>query len=189
MNERLEANAVIRDATPEDAPRILEIYAPYVAETAVSFEYEVPTLAEFEARMRATMERYPYLVAERNGAVLGYAYAGAFKGRAAYDWSCELSIYLDRNAHRQGMGRMLYGALEERLKAMGIRNLYACIACPADETDPYLTWDSPKFHGRMGYRTVGTFHRCASKFGRWYDMVWMEKCIGGHEENPQPVKF
>ena len=180
---------VIRAAALSDAPRILEIYAPYVAETAVSFEYDVPTLAEFEERMRATMAHYPYLVAERDGVVVGYVYAGAFKGRVAYSWSCEMSIYLDRNTHRQGLGRKLYDAMEQKLRAMGIRNMYACIACPAGESDPYLTWDSPKFHSHMGYQTVGTFHKCANKFGRWYDMIWMEKLIGGHEERPEAVRF
>ena len=180
---------VVRDAELSDALRILEIYSHYVAETAVSFEYTVPTPVEFEERMRGTMARYPYLVAERDGVVAGYVYAGAFKSRAAYSWSCEMSIYLDRNAHRQGLGRKLYDAMEQKLRAMGIRNLYACIACPAGDSDPYLTWDSPKFHSRMGYQTVGTFHKCASKFGRWYDMIWMEKYIGGHEDRPEKVVF
>ena len=88
----------IRNANLEDAPRILEIYTYYVENTVITFEYEVPSLEEFENRMRNTMKKYPYLVIERNGKIEGYSYAGSFVGRAAYDWACELTIYLDHNA-------------------------------------------------------------------------------------------
>ena len=177
---------IIRDARIADAGELLDIYAWYVRHTAVSFEYEAPTLEAFRGRMAATTARYPWLVAEEDGHLLGYACAGPFKDRAAYDWSCETTIYLDRNARGRGIGRALYEALEAALGSMGVRNLYACIAL-ADPEDEYLTLDSPRFHERMGYATVGRFHRCASKFGRWYDMVWMEKTIGGHGDNPGTV--
>ncbi len=177
----------IRDARPSDAEALLEIYAWYVKNTAVSFEYAVPTPDEFRGRMARTVAKYPWLVAEADGRLLGYACAGPFKGRAAYDWSCETTIYLDRDCRGRGLGRALYEALEAALSSMGVRNLYACIAF-ADPEDETLTLDSPRFHERMGYATVGRFHKCASKFGRWYDMVWMEKCIGGHESRPGPVR-
>lgn len=125
--------AIIRDARLEDAERLLEIYAYYVAHTAVSFEYDVPALSAFRARMAHTINRYPYLVAEQDGIIQGYTYAGAFVGRAAYDWSCELTIYLDRTAVKHGLGRALYEALENRLSRMGILNLYACIGYPDTE--------------------------------------------------------
>lgn len=176
----------IRDARLSDAGELLDIYAWYVRHTAVSFEYEAPTLEAFCERMAATTAKYPWLVAEENGRLLGYACAGAFKDRAAYDWSCETTIYLERNARGRGVGRALYEALEAALGSMGMRNLYACIAL-ADPEDEYLNLDSPRFHARMGYATVGRFHRCASKFGRWYDMVWMEKHIAGHEDSPETV--
>lgn len=169
----------IRDATEADAPRLLEIYRPYVEETAISFEYETPGLEEFRERIRKTRERYPYLVVERDGRIEGYSYAGVFKSRAAYDWSCEVTIYLDRNSQKRGMGRMLYEALEERLREQGIQNLYACIAWP-EKPDEYVTTNSADFHAHMGYTRVGTFHQCGRKFGRWYDMIWMEKLIGEH---------
>ena len=177
---------IIRDARLSDAVELLDIYAWYVRHTAVSFEYEAPTLEAFRERMAATIARYPWLVAEEDGRLLGYACAGPFKDRAAYDWSCETTIYLDRNARGRGIGRALYEALEAALGSMGVRNLYACIAL-ADPEDEYLTLDSPRFHEHMGYVTVGRFHRCASKFGRWYDMVWMEKIIGEHEDCPGTV--
>ena len=170
---------VIRDARACDAGRMLEIYAYYVDNTAISFEYTAPSLREFSARIAKTTERYPWLAAEQNGRVTGYAYAGPFKGRAAYDWSCELSVYVDRDAAGQGIGRRLYEELERRLAAMGIRNLYACIAMPRG-TDPYLDTNSADFHAHMGFSLAGTFCSCACKFGRWYDMIWMEKCIGEH---------
>ena len=134
------------------------------------------------------MQRYPYLVAERDGQIMGYAYAGPLKDRAAYDWACETTIYLDRTARRQGAGSKLYKALEEKLAAMGIANLYACIAYPTFE-DEYLTLDSVRFHERLGFSQIGRFHACGQKFGRWYDMVWMEKTIGEHAPNQAPVRF
>ena len=179
---------VIRDAGPEDAETLQKIYDWYVRNTAVTFEYETPTAAQFRERMERTMERYPYLIAETDGRADGYCYAGPFVGRAAYDWSCELSIYLRPDVRRNGIGRMLYGEMEKRLRAMGIRNLYACIGVPRGE-DAYLTRDSERFHKRMGFTTVGTFRACGAKFGRWYDMIWMEKMVGSHSPEPEPVRW
>ena len=170
----------IREAAVDDAARLLEIYAFYVEKTAITFEYDVPSLEEFRGRIAHIKERYPYLVIERDGVIEGYAYAGVFKDRAAYDRSCEMTIYLDREAVGEGLGRKLYEALEEALKAQGMLNLYACIGYP-DEPDEYLDYNSAQFHEHLGYRTVGTFHQCGYKFGRWYSMIWMEKMIGEHK--------
>ena len=170
---------IIRSATTEDAARLLEIYAYYVENTAISFECEVPSLEEFKNRIAATLEKYPYLVLEEDGMIRGYAYAGIFKGRAAYDHCCEVTIYVDCNSKGRGYGRALYGALEEALRKRGIINLYACIADPVSE-DEYLTKNSEQFHQHMGYAKVGEFHKCGYKFGRWYNMIWMEKMIGEH---------
>jgi len=167
----------IRRAETGDAGRLLEIYGYYVQNTAISFEYETPSLDEFKARIENTLKRYPYLLIEKNGKIMGYAYAGAFKARAAYDHSCEVTIYLDRKAKKCGLGRLLYEALEKELKDMGILNLYACIACPIGQ-DEYLDMNSAKFHAHLGYKKAGEFHRCGRKFGHWYDMIWMEKIIG-----------
>ena len=178
----------VRNASLEDAPRILEIYSYYVEHTAITFEYVVPSLEEFQIRMKNTMKKYPYLVIEQNSQVQGYAYAGSFVGRAAYDWSCELSIYLDHNARKCGLGRRIYDALADRLKEMGILNLYACIGYPLKE-DEYLNKNSQQFHSHLGFQTVGQFHNCGYKFGRWYDMIWMEKIIGEHKADQAPVQF
>lgn len=177
---------VIRPASPEDAEALLEIYAPYVRETAISFEYDVPSPEKFRERIRKTLERFPYLLAEAEGELLGYAYTGPFKNRAAYDWAVETTIYLRRDLRRQGLGRRLYGALEDISRAQGVRNLEACVACPEAE-DPYLTWNSVNFHAHMGFRLVGTFYKCGYKFGNWYNMVWMEKLLGEHPARPDPV--
>lgn len=170
----------IRDATIQDAERLLAIYAYYVEHTAISWEWEVPSIEEFRGRIQRTLQRYPYLVAQKDGVVVGYTYAGPFVGRRAYDWSCELTIYLDPEARGEGLGRALYEALEDRLKRMGIQNMYACIGYP-DEDDEYVTKNSAQFHEHMGFTLAGTFHKCGYKFGRWYNMVWMEKLIGAHE--------
>ena len=169
----------IRTATPDDAKELVAIYDYYVKETAITFEYETPSVEEFRGRIEKVLRKYPYIVIERGKEILGYAYASTFKDRDAYQWSVELSIYLQKDARRAGLGRMLYDELERRLKAQGILNLYACIGYP-DEEDEHLTLDSVKFHEKLGYSMIGKFNKCGYKFGTWYSMVWMEKLIGEH---------
>ena len=174
----------IRIATPEDAAEILKIYAPYVEDTAISFEYEVPSVDEFRDRIERTLERYPYIVAEQDDRIIGYAYVSTFHERKAYDWAVETSIYVDKNCKRNGCGMQLYQALEKILKKQHISNLYACIAYTKQE-DEHLTNDSMHFHEHLGYELVGTFKQCGYKFNKWYDMIWMEKMIGEHPEMPE----
>ena len=177
----------IRVARESDAAAQRDIYAPYVERTAVSFEYEVPDVATFAGRIRRVQERYPYLVAESDRELLGYAYAGSFHTREAYSWAAEASIYLRMDCRRMGIGSALYRALESALKAMGVRRLYASIAVP-DEPDEHLTLDSVRFHTAMGFRTVGEFHHCGWKFNRWYSTVWMEKVLASDTSAPSPLK-
>ncbi|MDO5423053.1 MAG: GNAT family N-acetyltransferase [Eubacteriales bacterium] len=185
----MEKQVKIRVATPADAEKILAVYAPYVEKTAITFEYEVPEVEEFRGRIRKTLERYPYLVAEMDGEILGYAYTGAFVGRAAYDWAVEVSIYLREDRRKMGLGKRLYRAVEEISRAQNVLNLNACIGYPEVE-DEYLTRNSVEFHGHLGYRMVGEFYKCGYKFGRWYNMVWMEKLLGKHPEVPEAfVRF
>lgn len=179
-------SCIIRPATVRDAPALLEIYAPYVEQTAITFEYTVPSLEDFTDRIRKTLAVYPYLVAQQDGRILGYAYASRFQQRAAYDWAVELSVYIRQDARRLGLGRQLYQALEDVLRAQNVLNVNACIAVPA-QPDPYLTDGSVLFHQHMGYAMVGRFHQCGYKFDRWYDMVWMEKALGPHE-TPKPIR-
>lgn len=177
----------IREAKISDAADILNIYSYYTKHTAISFEHEVPTLEEFHARMKKTMKKYPYFVALRNENIVGYAYAGPFVGRAAYDWSAELTIYLALEEQKKGTGKKLYQALEKALFEMGILNLYACIGVPETD-DEYLTMNSADFHEHLGFTKVGEFYKCGYKFHRWYHMIWMEKIIGKHEQYQPPVR-
>ena len=130
----------------------------------------------------------PYLAAERDGEILGYAYTSPFVGRIAYQYSAETTIYLREDQKRNGLGRRLYQALEEISRLQNLTNLYACIGYPETE-DEYLTKNSAQFHAHMGYRMVGEFRQCGYKFGRWYHMVWMEKQIAEHGEKPEPVRW
>lgn len=175
-----------RNATLEDAERILEIYKYYIEKTVITFEWELPTLEEFKGRMKHIMEKYPYIVAIQNKKIIGYAYVGSFVGRKAYDWAVETTIYLDANERHHGVGKKLYSVIEDILKRMNILNLNACIGYPTED-DEYLTKNSALFHEHLGYKMVGEFHNCGYKFGRWYNMVWMEKMIGEHSENPKEV--
>ena len=177
---------IIRIATIEDAKALLEIYAPYVKNTAITFEYEVPSEDEFKKRIENTLNKYPYLVAENQGEIVGYAYASAFHSRASYQWDVETSIYIKQDQRNSGVGKALYLELERLLKLQNILNLNACIAYPETE-DEYLTKNSVEFHEHLGYQMVGEFHKCGYKFDRWYNMVWMEKHIGEHLEKPLSV--
>lgn len=176
----------IREASVQDAPEFLRIYSYYVENTAITFEYAAPSLREFQGRIAETLKEYPWLAAEQGGRVCGYAYAGPFNRREAYRHDAEVSIYLEKEMRRRGMGRQLYGRLEEILKRQNILNLYACIGVPMEEGDPYLDLSSVRFHEKEGYAKAGEFPRCGYKFSRWYGMVWMEKRIGIQE---RPADF
>lgn len=180
-------NMVIRTATQEDAAQLLEIYAPYVTDTAITFEYDVPDEREFAGRIAKTLEKYPYLVAFVDGRAEGYAYASAFHSRAAYGWCVETSIYVRMDARGSGVGGALYRKLEEALIRQGMLNLNACIAWTEQE-DKHLTNASVSFHEHFGYRMVGRFNQCGYKFGKWYDMVWMEKLVGAHEASVENTR-
>lgn len=168
----------LRPAVPEDAAKLVEIYKPYILQTAVTYEYEVPSEEAFAGRIARTLDRgYPYLIAEQNGRIIGYAYAGSYGVRAAFQHTTELSVYLDMEKKGQGAGRMLYEAIEEALRKKDFHCLVAVIAAPDEEPDPYLTRDSLKFHKAMGYKKAGELHQCGYKFGPWYNIVHMEKLI------------
>ena len=142
---------MIRVAKREDAEELVKIYSYYVENTAITFEYDVPSVEEFSDRISNTLKKYPYLVLEEEGKILGYTYAGEFKSRAAYDRAVETTIYMDKNLKHKGMGKKLYKALEQALELQKITNLYACIAYPKEE-DEYLTKNSVEYHQHLGYR-------------------------------------
>lgn len=174
---------IIKTVNESDADELLKIYAPYVQNTAITFEYNVPGIAEFKSRIMNTLKKYPYLKAVRDGEIIGYAYLGEFKERDAYIHSAETSIYVKQKVRRSGAGRAMYEAIEKTAKMQNILNLNACIGVPRIE-DERLTLDSVKFHEKMGYTLVGKFNFSGYKFGTWYDMIWMEKMLGEHTNSP-----
>ena len=174
----------IRIANINDAEQIREIYKPYVLNTAISFEYEVPSKEEFQNRISNTLREYPYLVAVEDDIVVGYAYAGPFHFREAYKHSVELSIYLNPDMRGKGIGRSLLLELEKILIKQNVYTVHACIAVPNSE-DEYLTDDSEKFHKKMGFELAGKHYQCGYKFGKWYSIIWMDKLIREKISSPE----
>jgi phosphinothricin acetyltransferase len=164
---------MVREATAADAAACAAIYAPYVTDTAVSFETEPPGPDEMAARIAAAHE---WLVLEDGGRVVGYAYAGRFAPRAAYRWACEVSVYLERGRHRTGGGRALYAALLPRLAARGFRVAVAGMTLPNDA--------SVGLHRAMGFEPVGTYRRIGYKHGAWHDVAWTQRVLADGDEPP-----
>ena len=174
----------LRIVTKEDAASILRIYAPYVKNTAVTFEYDVPEEEEMRCRIENTLEEYPYLVAEEDGIIVGYAYAGRVYGREADKHCAEVSIYVDTNCRGNGIGSRLYQELERWLIKQNVFVVYACIAETERTEDEFLSDASIRFHEKTGYVTVGRHSLCGYKFDRWYSVIWMEKVIAERAETP-----
>ncbi|WP_432535091.1 GNAT family N-acetyltransferase [Kineococcus arenarius] len=168
----------VRDATAADAAACAALYAPYVRETTISFEYDPPDEAELARRIARAQERHAWVVAEEATAdgphVVAYAYAGPFSGRAAYRWSCEVSVYAELGRRRSGVGRLLYGELFARLERRGYRSLFAGVA----EPNPA----SAGLHAAMGFERVGTYRRVGFKHGAWRDVTWWQRTLG--EDGP-----
>ncbi len=170
---------ILRLASITDAPALLEIYRPYVENTTVSFETEVPSLPEFEGRIREYSKMFPYLVAEEDGVILGYAYAHAFHERAAYGWTVETTIYIREDARTTGIGRRLYGTLLPLLKEQGVKNACAVVTIPNDP--------SMAFHQAMGFETGNLLPGFGYKNGTWCGVAYLYRSLGPHEDEPKPV--
>lgn len=181
-------NIKIEKVTVEDADEILAIYAPYVTDTAITYECEVPSLSEFKNRIQNISSLFPYIKAISDGRIVGYAYATKFRERKAYERNVEVTVYVHRDFKRAGIGSLLYSELERILRDMGILNMNAWIASTTRD-DEHLSGDSIAFHTKIGFSKVGTFRNSGYKFGKWYDMTCMEKLIGNHSENPAEVHF
>lgn len=158
---------LLREATVEDAAALLEIYRPFVTDTAVSFEAEVPSVAEFGERIRTALDRWAFVVAERAGQPLGYAYGTTHRARHAYRFSVETSVYLDPAQQGRGLGKRLYGRLLEDLVARGYANAYAGIVLPNER--------SVALHRAVGFVPIGVFPRVGWKFGTWHDVSWWHR--------------
>ena len=165
----------VRDASTADAAACAAIYAPYVTGTAISFETEPPSEQEMARRIEAAVATHAWLVAEHDGAVVGYAYAGPFKARAAYRWSCEVSAYVDRGERGRGTGRSLYVALLARLAGRGYRTATAGMTLPNAA--------SAGFHAALGFESAGTYRRIGFKHGAWHDVAWVQRSIGARTDD------
>ena len=168
----------VRDAVAADAAACAAIYAPYVTDTAITFEAEPPTAAQMAIRIAAAQRLHAWLVLEEAGVVSGYAYSGPFKERAAYRWSCEVSVYLDRRRRGYGRGRMLYEALLARLTERGYRMAAAGMTQPNEA--------SGRLHAAMGFEPVGTYRRIGFKHGVWHDVAWVQRTLGDPDRPPAP---
>ena len=170
-NSQTDQKLNIRLATPADAQAILDIYAPYVRNTTLTFDSTVPTIEAFTDKVRKILDMYPFLVSTCDDKVVGFAYAVESRTRDAYKWNVELSIYLDENYHRRGIATALYTALFQILRTQGFVNMYAVIALPNEA--------SVALHRRFGFNQVGVFESTGFKFGRWLDIIWMHHRIDG----------
>lgn len=169
------SGATVRDASENDAPACAAIYAPYVRETAISFESEPPTEAQMAERIAAATRTHAWVLLDDGARVVGYAYGGPHQARAAYRFSCEVSVYVERGRQRQGAGRALYEALLERLAARGYRMAVAGMTLPNEA--------SAGLHRAMGFEPVGVYRRIGWKLGAWHDVAWVQRPIG-IERNP-----
>jgi len=160
-----------------DAAAIADIYRPYVETTVISFEEVAPEAAEMAARMVAA-PRLPWLVADRDGRVVGYAYAGQHKSRAAYRWTADVSVYLDASEHRRGTGRALYGRLFTLLRELGYLRAYAGITLPNPA--------SVGLHEAMGFTPVGVYRRVGFKRGAWHDVGWWQLSLADSDDGAEP---
>lgn len=167
----------IREARPEDAAAIRAIYAPIVSGTAISFEEVPPTVEEMCERIVTTLQTYPYLVAERDGRLVGYAYASQHRARAAYRWAVDVTVYIADGERRSGVGRSLYAELLPLLARQGFKAAYAGIALP--------NAGSVGLHERLGFRHIGTFPQVGFKLGQWHDVGYWRLELGAPISSPR----
>jgi phosphinothricin acetyltransferase len=174
------ADPHVRAATAQDAGACAAIYAPYVNDTAITFEVVPPSAAEMEQRIAAAQARHAWLVLEQGGRAVGFAYGRVFNPRAAYRWACEVSVYLEPGRRRTGAGRALYGALLARLRERGYRTAIAGMTLPNEASEG--------LHRAMGFEQVGIYRRIGFKHGRWHDVEWVQLMLADGEGDPaEPV--
>lgn len=168
----------IRFADPTDAADLVAIYGFYVTESVISFEYDVPTVAEFASRIRTIQQQFPYLIAELDGRLVGYAYASQHNDRTAYQWSANTSVYIHPDSHRRGTARQLYTRLFELLCQQGYYNVFAGITLPNPKSEA--------FHQAMGFERIGTYQNSGYKLGAWHSVAWFQRLLQPYPANPVP---
>ncbi len=169
----------IRFAVPEDSSALLRIYAQYI-DTPITFERTLPTEAEFAERIASITTIYPYLVWEKGGIIIGYAYAHRQMEREAYQWNAELSIYLDKTVHSNGAGTTLYQVLIELLALQGVKTVYGGVTVPNEKSE--------RLHLGFGFQRLGTYHNTGYKNGQWHHVSWFEKAIAPYQSDPAPIR-
>ena len=160
----------LRHVQMQDAEQMLGIYAPYILDNVVSFEIKLPSIEEFQERIKIYTSKYPWLVAEENGRIIGYAYASTYREREAYKYCVETSVYVANDAQRKGVAKKLYDQLFEELKKLELHQAFAVITLPNDK--------SVAFHAACGFISFATFPEVGFKFNQWHDVHWMRKVIG-----------
>lgn len=170
---------LIRLAEEQDAGHILAIYKPFIENTAVSFEKEVPSVDEFWQRINTILEEWPWLVCEIDGVITGYAYASNHRERASYQWTKEVSVYVHPDHQGKGVAKALYRSLLACLELQGVRNVLAGATVP----NP----GSEGFHHSLGFTDVGTYHNIGFKFGKWHHVQWWEKQLSAAK--PREIKL
>jgi len=173
-------NFIIRLATVNDAEGLLAVYKPYVETTASTFEYDVPSVDEFRKRINAIIPEYPWLVCEREGVIVGYAYAHKHRERVAYQWSPESTIYLSKEMHGTGIARIMYEAVFEILKLQGFINVFASVLS--------TNINSNRFHKAMGFEEIGLFKNIGYKYEAWHSNYWYQLSLSEHTLNPPAPK-
>jgi phosphinothricin acetyltransferase len=173
---------MIRLAKPTDAKGVLDIYAPYIANTSFTFESDVPSHESFAARIESYLEHWPWLVCEIDGMIAGYAYASKYRERSGYQWCVECSVYIHDNFHRRGIGKALYTALFEILRRQGYRNVYAVINLPNER--------SVQLHESLGFTWFANYEKVGFKLGKWKTVGWWRLILNEFDDEPSPpVKF
>ncbi len=169
---------LLRSARMEDGAALCAIYRPYVMETAITFICKEPTAESFSEKIQSLLPQYPFIVCEIEGKAAGYAYASALRPHDAYQWDAELSVYVDRDMHGQGIGRRLYAALLALLKIQGYQTVYGVLSLPNEK--------SLKLHAAFGFETLGVFPKSGYKLDKWHDIIWLQKALGEYPDHPVP---
>ena len=171
-------DAAVRFATPEDGAALLAIYAQYI-QTPITFEYALPSEREFAQRIGNISREYPYLICEKNGCAIAYAYAHRHMEREAYQWGAELSVYIARNHTGLGLGKGLYRLLMDILRLQGVKTVYGGVTLPNPKSEA--------LHASMGFALLGVYRNAGYKNGAWHDVAWFEKQSGPYDADPRPV--
>lgn len=169
---------MIRFASGSDAESLLKIYAHYI-DTPITFEYTLPSAAQFQNRINRILSEYPYLVYEEDGVPMGYAYAHRHMERAAYQWNAETAVYLHPDACGRGIGTLLYQTLFRLLALQGVRRVYSCVTLPNPPSE--------RLHLGTGFTEVGVYRQAGYKCGRWYDVIWYELSLAEHTDGEEPL--